>query len=133
VKYTVIVKPRAEKELVNLTGQDYKRITLRIRELEKNPRPNGVVKLKTKNNWRIRVGKFRVIYEVNDAVKLVEVVDVLRRNEGTYKGLEKLLGAGGLKPPLLNLGVNHQPVPVEPVNQAYYNQQKTDNTESPLI
>lgn len=87
MKYTVIVKPRAEKELVNLPGQDYKRITLRIRELEENPRPSGVVKLKTKNNWRIRVGKFRVIYEVNDAVKLVEVVDVLRRNEGTYKGL----------------------------------------------
>ena len=93
MKYTVTVKPRAEKELINLPGQDYKRIMLRIRALEENPRPSGVIKLKTKNNWRIRVGEFRVIYEINDAVKLVEIVDVLRRNEKTYKGLEKPVGS----------------------------------------
>jgi mRNA interferase RelE/StbE len=75
VKYTVIVKQRAEKELLEYPRQDYERIKLRIRSLEKNPRPPGAIRLKTKHNYRMRVGNFRVIYNIDDADKLVEIGD----------------------------------------------------------
>ncbi|MFA5308154.1 MAG: type II toxin-antitoxin system RelE/ParE family toxin [Dehalococcoidales bacterium] len=87
MKYEVIIKPRAEKELLDLNQKDYERVRLKIGELAGNPRPFGVKQLKTRENYRIRVGNYRVIYNVGDKQKIVEILDVLRRNERTYQGL----------------------------------------------
>ena len=87
MKYEVIIKPRAEKELLDLPKNDYKRVRFKIGELAENPRPYGAIQLKTKDNYRIRVGNFRVIYTVKDRQIIVEILDVLRRNERTYKNL----------------------------------------------
>ena len=87
MKYKVIIKPSAEKDLLNLPRRDYDKVRIRIGALVENPRPYGVIHLKTKDNYRIRVGNYRVIYKINDEIRLVEVLKVPRRNEGTYKGL----------------------------------------------
>ena len=52
-----------------------------IAALAHNPRPNGYIKLKGRNGYRIRVGDYRVIYEIFDAVLLVDVVEVGDRKD----------------------------------------------------
>lgn len=60
-----------------------KRITL----LEEDPRPNGVLKLKGQDNsYRIRCGKYRIIYEIKDNELIVLIIDVDSRKD-IYKGL----------------------------------------------
>jgi len=54
-----------------------------IEELEENPRPHGYEKLKAKKTptYRIRVGSYRVIYEINDRVLTVIVLQIGDRKE----------------------------------------------------
>lgn len=59
-----------------------RRVDAAILALADNPRPNGCRKLAgEEGQWRIRVGDFRVIYQVRDAVLLVLVVRVGHRRE----------------------------------------------------
>jgi mRNA interferase RelE/StbE len=61
------------------------RIQTKIDDLAIEPRPNGVKKLKgEENSYRIRVGDYRVIYDIFDDVLLVSVVEVGHRSE-VYK------------------------------------------------
>ncbi|BAY98622.1 addiction module antitoxin [Tolypothrix tenuis PCC 7101] len=61
------------------------RIQIKIDSLAIEPRPNGVKKLKgTENSYRIRVGDYRIIYEVYDDVLLVNVVEMGHRRN-VYK------------------------------------------------
>jgi mRNA interferase RelE/StbE len=55
--------------------------------LEKEPRPKRVKKLAESSLWRIRVGQYRVVYNIDDEERLVIVVWVARRKEDTYKRL----------------------------------------------
>ncbi|CUI18064.1 putative addiction module toxin (plasmid) [Candidatus Protochlamydia naegleriophila] len=60
-----------------------KRMTL----LEEDPRPNGALKLKGQDNsYRIRCGKYRIIYEIKDNELIVLIIDVDSRKD-VYKGL----------------------------------------------
>lgn len=59
-----------------------------ILALAENPRPRGVRKIRgTEHCYRLRVGPYRVIYDVLDARQLVVVLGVGRRTESTYRGL----------------------------------------------
>lgn len=58
-----------------------------ISALEENPRPLRVIKLAGAGLWRLRVGRYRVIYAIDDEAQVVAVVRVARRKEDTYKGL----------------------------------------------
>lgn len=50
--------------------------------MAENPRPSGVVKLEnTDNQYRIRVGNYRVLYEIQDDVLIVKVVRVGHRRD----------------------------------------------------
>lgn len=81
--YQVIVTKRAEKDLQAIAQPFQKAIRDAIAELATTPRPNGVVKLAArKNEWRIRVGTYRVIYTIEDGQTLVvEVIRVGHRRE----------------------------------------------------
>jgi mRNA interferase RelE/StbE len=59
----------------------YSKIKAAILKLAHNPRPNGYKKLKGRDGYRIRVGKYRIIYEVFDAVLLIEVIDLGHRKD----------------------------------------------------
>jgi mRNA interferase RelE/StbE len=54
---------------------------LAIGSLEENPKPQGVRKLKNRAGYRIRIGDYRVIYEINDSILLVDVINLGHRKE----------------------------------------------------
>ncbi len=74
---------RVEKEIANLPGGVRERTIRAIRKLAENPRPRGARKLMgaMRGAWRIRVGDYRVIYDVDDAQQLVVILAVSRRRE----------------------------------------------------
>ncbi len=58
------------------------RVIVAIQSLANNPRPSGCRKLVgSKNDWRIRVGDYRVVYEIADAIRVVRVNRVRHRRE----------------------------------------------------
>ncbi len=81
--YTITFIRSAEKELENLPLNAVKKISPHIDKLALNPRPNGSKKLKGKGEylWRIRVGDYRVIYAIEDVVKIIEIRRVGQRGE----------------------------------------------------
>ena len=88
--YRLEVSPAADRELEKLKGrirrQDFERLRDAVRGLAKEPRPQGGRKLKgTEKAYRIRVGSYRVVYEVYDNNNLVLILQVARRSETTYR------------------------------------------------
>jgi len=80
--YEVLIERTAERDLRSLSSPLFLRIIPHIRALAENPRPAGCHKLAgSKNDWRIRIGDYRVIYEVDDRQKLVKVFRVRHRRE----------------------------------------------------
>jgi len=80
---------RAKRELDKLPLKDFKQIDAVIRALTKEPRPQGVKKLKGAIH-RVRAGDWRIIYAVFDKDNLVIVGKVARRSKRTYDKLEEL-------------------------------------------
>ena len=87
MNYEIRLRRAAQKELDASLGRDYKMLARAISGLEQNPRPPGVKKLADSDLWRVRIGHYRIVYAIDDENKLVTVVRVARRKEGTYKGL----------------------------------------------
>jgi mRNA interferase RelE/StbE len=79
--YRVLIKPSAAKE-IEAVGQkeDRQRIVTRMRSLARDPRPFGTEKLSGKGDlYRLRVGRYRVVYSVGDAELVVLIVRVGHR------------------------------------------------------
>ena len=81
MNYTVILSRSARKQLEKFSGETEKRILTKLSELESNPCPSGCKKLKNRDAWRVRIGDYRVIYEIHDKVLQVIVVTVGHRRE----------------------------------------------------
>ena len=79
--YEVLIFRRAQKKLADIPLRDFGRVKGSIDALSDNPRPQGCLKLTGRPGWRIRVGDYRVIYEVDDPNRTVTVVDVGNRKE----------------------------------------------------
>ncbi len=80
--YEVFLERAAERDLKRLSASDFQRIISHIRDLAGNPRPSGCHKISgSKNDWRIRIGDYRVIYEIDDNAKAVRVMRVRHRRE----------------------------------------------------
>ena len=80
--HEVYLEHAAEKDLKKLPGEIFQRIIIHIKSLAKTLRPSGCRKITgTKNDWRIRVGDYRIIYEVDDSVRVVRVLRVRDRRE----------------------------------------------------
>lgn len=82
---------RAQRELDDLQGVDYRRVIARLRELAHNPTMPGCEKLHD-DIYRIRVGDFRIIYLIDEQKKRIEVGGIRRRSERTYKRIDRLFG-----------------------------------------
>ncbi len=74
---------RIDREIAALPLHIYSRVQEAIRLLAQEPRPLHCVKID--NEYRIRVGRYRVIYEVVDADQEVIITRVVIRNERTYR------------------------------------------------
>jgi len=81
VTYSVEILRSAQKQLARIDRQDQSRIISAIQSLEDNPRPQGCQKLTGRQAWRIRVGAYRVIYEIRDNELLVLVVTLGHRRD----------------------------------------------------
>jgi mRNA interferase RelE/StbE len=81
VTYALFILPRAQREIDSLDVQNRERITKAILELFDNPRPPNCRKLAGREGWRLRVGDYRVVYEIDDAAKSVVILNVGHRRE----------------------------------------------------
>ena len=80
--YAIEFAPSAKRELHKLPRDLQLKLNQRIDSLSIEPRPRGSKKLKGATElWRIRVGDYRVVYEVRDKILVVLVVRVAHRRE----------------------------------------------------
>jgi mRNA interferase RelE/StbE len=82
VSYEIELTRRAEKEILKLDVATFEHIREAIDGLGENPRPKGVRKLRGRESeWRIRVGRFRVLYTIQDATRRVLLYRVTDRKD----------------------------------------------------
>jgi len=80
--YLVNLTSRARRETRRLDRQILARIAKAIDSLVENPRPPGCLKVKDRQNlWRIRVGDWRIGYEIDDSARTVLIITVGHRRE----------------------------------------------------
>ena len=79
--YSIEILKSAQKQLGKIQSSDQERIINEIRALALNPRPFGSIKLRGRDAWRIRVGDYRIIYEIKDSMLVVFVVAIGHRRE----------------------------------------------------
>jgi len=80
--YEVLLERRAERDIRKLTAQVFHRIIPHIKALAEDPKPPGCRKIAgSKNDWRIRIGEFRVIYEIDEHAEAVKVMWIRHRKE----------------------------------------------------
>jgi mRNA interferase RelE/StbE len=77
--YSVFLKPSAEKFILTLFSFDAERVLRALRKLEKDPRPPGCQKLTVEEGYRIRIGRHRVLYEIDDKKKTVVIYRIKHR------------------------------------------------------
>ena len=81
-KYSLRIKKSARKELESIaTKADRRRVIRRIQSLTDDPGPPGALKLSGLERYRIRQGRFCILYTIEDAVLIVHVVKIGDRKE----------------------------------------------------
>lgn len=79
--YRVLIKPSAEKFIYRLSPNDAIRILRSIKNLETDPRPPGCLKLTVEEGYRIKIGKYRVLFEIDDKGKIVLIYRIKHRKD----------------------------------------------------
>jgi len=79
--YTVVLSKKAEKQLDKLSDKIAEPILKAISAFEDNPRPQGYKKLKGIEGYRIRVGDYRIIYDIFDNELIVEIITLGNRKD----------------------------------------------------
>jgi mRNA interferase RelE/StbE len=81
-RYSVRVKASVSRDLRRVPSRDVRRILERIASLRDDPRPAGCEKLSGQERYRVRVGTYRILYEIIDSEITVVVVKVGHRKDG---------------------------------------------------
>jgi mRNA interferase RelE/StbE len=79
--YKVMLKKRAIKALQKINEPYYSNIWVAIYSLAENPRPQGYKKLNERSGYRIRVAEYRIIYEIQDSILLVDIITLGHRKD----------------------------------------------------
>ena len=81
--YRLLIKTSARKELETVGDKaDRQRLVRRVAALADQPRPPGCEKLSgTEARYRLRQGRYRVVYEIDDAARSVTVVKIGARKD----------------------------------------------------
>ncbi|MBK7897060.1 MAG: type II toxin-antitoxin system RelE/ParE family toxin [Candidatus Promineifilaceae bacterium] len=80
------IKNSAERDLKRLPKPLFLRLNQKILALREEPRPPGARKLQGKlEGWRVRVGDYRIVYQIDDAEQTVTIVRVRHRRD-VYTG-----------------------------------------------
>lgn len=81
MKYQVRIERRAKKKLAKISEPYYSKIKVAVLDLGSNPKPQGYKKLKGRDAFRVRVADYRIIYEIEEEVLLVDVIDLGHRKD----------------------------------------------------
>ncbi len=79
--YRIEVTRSAQKELLKISAPYNQKIVNAIEALSEDPRPDDVKKLKGQEAFRIRVADYRIIYTIEDTIKIVEVIRIRHRRD----------------------------------------------------
>lgn len=80
--YKILLEQAAQRDLKKLTANSFQKIIMEIKALTEDPRPANCRKIVgTLHDWRIRVGTFRIIYEIDDKSKVIKIMRVRHRRE----------------------------------------------------
>lgn len=80
-KYNIVLTKTSQKQLDKLNEPLADSIIIAIEKLAYNPRPGGCKKLKGRSGYRIRVGDYRIIYEIIDHQLLITVIALGHRKD----------------------------------------------------
>ena len=78
--YAVLIPKRVAKQIEKVPEPHRRRIVEKIAALRTNPRPVGMKKLTGLEAYRLRVGDYRVVYEVDDPQRFVTIARVMHRS-----------------------------------------------------
>ncbi|MFM9058069.1 MAG: type II toxin-antitoxin system RelE family toxin [Planctomycetaceae bacterium] len=81
MRYAVEILRSARKQLERIAAEPQERILVALEALADAPRPEGCTKLTGRDAWRIRLGDYRVIYEIRDDARIVTVVVIAHRRD----------------------------------------------------
>ena len=80
--YSLTFASSAVRQLERLDPPIAHRVMASIKKLIQNPRPPGCVKLHgSENQWRIRIGDWRVVYTIDEQARIVDIVAVRHRSD----------------------------------------------------
>ena len=79
--YRLEVSHTAHRQIVRLPVQTQERVNRAIAGLGENPRPPVSKKLTAREGYRVRVGDYRILYQVDDAAKVVTIYRVMSRGD----------------------------------------------------
>lgn len=80
--FEIQIEKAAEKQLRRIPDPAHDRLVKAILPLAENPRPDGTKKLSgSTNDWRIRVGDYRVLYEIAEEIRIVRIYRVAHRRD----------------------------------------------------
>lgn len=77
--YQLVIDRSAQKQLGKIPPPHFNRIIKAINNLADNPRPTGCKKLTGRSGYRIRIGNYRVIYNIDDKILIVFIIDAGHR------------------------------------------------------
>lgn len=80
-RFELRFKPSVAKDLRGVPSADVRRILERIEALRDDPRPEGSERLAGQTLWRIRQGRYRIVYSIDDLHIVVEVIRIGHRRE----------------------------------------------------
>ncbi|TAK27210.1 MAG: type II toxin-antitoxin system RelE/ParE family toxin [Chloroflexota bacterium] len=85
--YRAVLSRRAEKAFLDLPIEQAKRVKEAIRGLELEPRGQATIKLDYAPvaQYRCRVGNLRILFDIDDGDRIVEILDIRKRDEQTYR------------------------------------------------
>jgi mRNA interferase RelE/StbE len=79
--YNLYILPQARKDLDSLQKKFFNQLKKKILSLKSNPRPRGCLKLTAEEGYRLRTGKFRILYRVDDKNRIVYIYRIKHRKE----------------------------------------------------
>ena len=81
-RYRLLIKPSAVKDIEAIPlKRDRQRVVERISKLAEDPRPSGSEKISGQDKYRVRQGRYRILYTIEDQDLIVQVVKVGHRKD----------------------------------------------------
>ena len=81
MSYSLFILRHAQKELSKIPNDIYERIKEAIIDLSENPHPSGSQKLRGRDGWRIRIGDYRIIYEIDEGHESITILHIGHRRD----------------------------------------------------